>query len=875
MKNEALREDELVDRACAGIRQEAEGLDPARTDAALERVRARLGVAPEVAPGHVLGCADIQRLLPAFLAGVLPHDRELLVADHTRTCIACRRALKAIEAEDKAEAAAVVPAVTTASRVPRWAWAAAAAVVLLLGLQVLVLQKVWPGGGAGSNVLRVMHGAVIGLADNRAEAFGAGADVPYGRELLTPRGQSAMVRLADGSVVELKERTRFTVVRKRGGTTLELEGGNVIVEAAKQEEGRHLWVRTGDAEVEVVGTVFAVNHGTRGSRVSVYEGEVHVAQAGRQERVLRPGQQATTSTRVRPVALADEVAWSSRKEQHIALLTSLVLLDREMANLPRPEKRFDSALLDRLPAQTVFFAALPNLSESLDEGLQKLQARLRQDPELVRALGDGEQLARMGKLAESLADLGSDLGDELVATAWVGAGNEVVGPVALAELGNPARFRARLEDELADLRAEHPDMKVTIVDDPAAAAGAEDALFVWVGPEALAIACDGAALAGIAAALDDATMPFRDAAFHATVAERYAQGVDGLLAVDLATILAMSSEPGSSERLARLGLSGVRHLLAEQWVDGEHTRRQAVLAFEGERQGIASWLAAPAPMGALGFVSPEATTVMSFVVKEPSLAIQDVLAALTSEEREKFETGRAEFVAEHGWDPIADLAEPLGGEFVFALDGPLVPEPSWKIVVEVYDPDRLQVGIERLVGDLDAQLREEGHGSVALASAGDDEWVITRVRESGSEMTAYYRYQDGYLVATPSPALLERALKHRATGQGLLQSAKLRSLLPPDAQVNLSALWYSDFSAVAGMLGGAMQGAQEQLPPELQRLAQELGEAAGPTVVFAYGEQDSIRLSSSSPRSALGLADFFLLGGSGLAQVGEMNPGDG
>src|SRR5688500_20213761 len=100
MSPNPLHQDELVDRACAAVRQEAEGLDAARTEAALERVRERLGVAPEMT-GKVLGCADLQRLLPAFLAGTLSHERELLVDDHTRTCIACRRALETPEDGDE------------------------------------------------------------------------------------------------------------------------------------------------------------------------------------------------------------------------------------------------------------------------------------------------------------------------------------------------------------------------------------------------------------------------------------------------------------------------------------------------------------------------------------------------------------------------------------------------------------------------------------------------------------------------------------------------------------------------------------------------------------------------------------------------------
>jgi hypothetical protein len=374
-------------------------------------------------------------------------------------------------------------------------------------------------------------------------------------------------------------------------------------------------------------------------------------------------------------------------------------------------------------------------------------------------------------------------------------------------------------------------------------------------------------LAAAAAAMNGTAGGFAGSTFHSTIAERYARGVDSLLAVDLAGVLARHGNQGEErEKLERLGFAGVRHLVAEQWADGETTRRQAVLSFDGERQGIPSWLAAPAPMGALELFSAETTTVMSFVVKEPALLIEDVLAALTAEERERFAAERAEFAAEHGWDPIEDLAMPLGGEIAFGIDGPLAPEPSWKLVVEVYDPARLQTGIERLVIDLDRQLREEGEGTVALAAEGDG-WAITRTKENGSEMVAHYRYVDGYLVATASPALLDRALRYRASGQGLLHAAKLRSLLPPDAQVNLSALWYSDLSGIAGALGGVAQGAAQELPPELQRLAAELG-GAGPTVVFAYGEADSIRLSSSSPRSPLGLADLFLLRGASINPLG-------
>jgi hypothetical protein len=50
----------------------------------------------------------------------------------------------------------------------------------------------------------------------------------------------------------------------------------------------------------------------------------------------------------------------------------------------------------------------------------------------------------------------------------------------------------------------------------------------------------------------------------------------------------------------------------------------------------------------------------------------------------------------------------------------------------------------------------------------------------------------------------------------------------------------------------------------MEALVKALGESAGPTVVFAYGEEDEIRLSSSSPRNPLGLLDMLLLKGGNL-----------
>src|SRR4030095_4213785 len=106
------------------------------------------------------------------------------------------------------------------------------------------------------------------------------------------------------------------------GIRINLDRGSVIVEAAKQHDG-HLYVATQDCTVSVVGTVFAVSAGVKGSRVSVLEGEVHVTQAASAEKSLYPGQQATTSPSLENVSIEQEISWSRNLDTHLALLRAL------------------------------------------------------------------------------------------------------------------------------------------------------------------------------------------------------------------------------------------------------------------------------------------------------------------------------------------------------------------------------------------------------------------------------------------------------------------------------------------------------------------------------------------------------------------------
>src|SRR6185295_3559516 len=130
--------------------------------------------------------------------------------------------------------------------------------------------------------------------------------------------------------------------------------GAIVVEAAKQDQGR-LFVDTGDSLVSVTGTIFSVNSGTKGSRVSVIEGEVHMDHANN-ERVLKAGEQATTSRTIEMIPVKDEVAWSRKATQYAQTLSSLAALNSELRKVQQPGLRNSTHLLDLMPENTIVYA---------------------------------------------------------------------------------------------------------------------------------------------------------------------------------------------------------------------------------------------------------------------------------------------------------------------------------------------------------------------------------------------------------------------------------------------------------------------------------------------------------------------------------------
>ncbi|MEA2691050.1 MAG: hypothetical protein QOJ16_437 [Acidobacteriota bacterium] len=842
----------------------ADNPDPAVVEAAAARVWQRLSqdgaahrlettpataAAPHAFTGPVKGCEDFQSLIPAYLAGTLPPARALLVEDHTRSCIACRRALR------DARSGEVAPATAPARRASRMSpslrrgllTSLAAVLVFGIGLSLVYLFEQMPWNGAPEARVESIEGSLYQVSGQDIRPVVAGQRFGAGVEVRTAKGSHAYVRLGDGSLVEMNERSGLSYAARRSGTTIQLGRGRILVQAAKQH-GTHLYVSTPDCLVSVTGTIFAVNTGTKGSRVSVVEGEVRVKQASR-DSILHPGGQVATHASMTAIPVRQEIAWSKDAAQYDALLTQLTQLGKDIdRDVARPGLRTSTRLLDLAPQDTLVYVALPNLTQNLAETQQKLEERLATDATLKQwwgqAFGAGQDSQRFHDVIAKIGDLGHSLGEEVAVAVTAD------GPVVLAEVTNPAAFRAALEQEAAEDNAKAGKTVLQIVDGPnAASAGADShTLLLWVKDDLFVATPNAGLLSRMGSILEHpAANPFRQSGFHNRVAEVYRDGAGWLFSGDFKKLLAAHA-PSPNSHAEALGILDFQDIVVNRREGSGRTETVAAVNFDRPRRGIPSWLAAPAPMRALDFISPDANFAAVFVVKNPVNLLDDLLAACP-----ELGTELDKLSAQHGIN-LRDLATPLGGEVALAIDGPLLPKPSWKLVVEVYDPRSLEGSLEQLAVRLDAQLKAEGKAGVTWTHETSGGQTYYALHSADPAIEVDYLFADGYLVVAPSRALLDRAVAQRTSGFTLSSAAKFRSLLPADRQVNFSALVYQNLAPAIAPLAGALDKAQQGSTAQGGRpsIARMLA-GAGPSLTYAYAQEDRILFASNSENGPLGL----------------------
>ncbi len=809
---------------------------------------------PRAAGSQVVGdCNEFHGLIKPYLNRELSKPRSLLLEDHLSECFSCRREFKIVR--DGVGPVPPVPYRSTGWSRPVWLGVAVAAVVLVaLGLGRLGLwERLLPVPQGPVAVVEALEGSLLNVSGGSGETLVSGQRIMAGKDVRTAKDSGAVLALRDGSTIELGERAEVTIRETHSGRTIDLHRGNIIVQAAPQKDG-FLKVRTDDCLVQVKGTVFSVSRGLKGSRVSVIEGVVSMESQGKRYQ-LTAGQQMSTRKSLTSVPLEKEIAWSRNLNEHIALLHELTSLQEELGESLTPGLTFSSSLLALIPEDAVLYASLPNLSGGILEAYELFEQRVQESSELKEWWGQtgADDRGLFEGLLRKIQALGNLLGPELVVWFEMGESSQPEDLILISEAADATALLGALEQEVNAANSEAGKEVLRLVSDPAqlfTESTAQLHLMVWQGLFAASPAA--ASLQRLASASP------RPTPFSERIARAYEEGVGFLVAVDLERIMTRQISSEEAQALGEAGLLDTRFVLIERKPSGDATETRAVVTFARERRGMASWLATPAPMGALDFVSADAHLAAAFVVKDPVLMLEDIFTFMDTAAPETLQQFAA-FQAEKGVD-IQHLAEPIGGEIVLALDGPVLPSPSWKIVLEVYDPAAFQETLDWVVEELNRELEKEGKAGVELLIERSDGRGFYSLVSEDSAPEIHYVFVDGYLLAGPNRALLRDAIGHRETGYTLINAQRFQELLPADGMSSVSGLLFQDMGKILNSLADLAGVSAEQ-----EGLLAAALSGMEPALYYAYGGEDQITLASTATQFAgLNVASLMSLAGGGL-----------
>jgi ferric-dicitrate binding protein FerR (iron transport regulator) len=256
-----------------------------------------------------------RRLDRELETGIPPVDSEEEWARFTRR-VAARRAVRAWR---RVAAAVVVACLVTGawyfSRevpgadpvVPGIVKRHTATLVLGSGERVLIPENasgVIPTGGEAEVVTlenRLQYGESVGTSERTVY-----------HTVMVPHGGEYELQLADGTRVWLNSGSRVTFPARFDGETREVRMEGEVCFEVERDESRPFVVHAGEVSLEVLGTLFNVEAYPGESLVAtLVEGSLRVA-AGEEDRLLRPGEQATVEdgrVTTRVVRARESVMW--------------------------------------------------------------------------------------------------------------------------------------------------------------------------------------------------------------------------------------------------------------------------------------------------------------------------------------------------------------------------------------------------------------------------------------------------------------------------------------------------------------------------------------------------------------------------------------
>ena len=808
--------------------------------------------------------------IPDYLAGQLSSAQKILFEEEARHSIPLRRALNAARQQ---QAAKQQHPRRRRRNSLRW-FASAAALAVVAVAWVFVLPQLPSIDQNQLAQVEDVQGKLYHVVNGRLQALSTGAWIDGRQELRTANNTTAMIKLDDGSLIEVDQRSEFSFTRRGRGNRIDVDRGKIIVAASPQGSGT-LDVATDEFVVSVTGTIFEVGHGTNGSQVSVIEGKVNVHQQGTSTS-LTPGEQFASRMGKTMFGFEDDIAWSRNAETYLDMLREVNALQQELEGVMETEPRYSTRLLNLVPENTVIYGAVPNAPEKIVEIYSIIRDRIQHSDRLSRAVSSVEIDAELNQLEEImswLAEVADTLGDETVAALVLEhtAAQNNGAPLILSEVDADA-FRETLNSQLEEIRAalkgvgdengttnDHNVFPVNVIDDPSQAQ--PNQLSIWLYQDLLIASTSQQVLFDVQEAIVTGNSKFVNTDFYAELLNFYNRGAEFLGGVDVQTILSLEPSP---QQFTTVGIDNAQFLIVHHHQQSGRVNFTADLLFSSPRHGVMAWLEEPSPMGTLEFFSGNTAFVSAGIVKDPTLIFDEIKQFVETT------TGKS-------WDEVDtqdqqvrqirdNFIASLGGELAVGLDGPAVPTPAWKILIEVYDEVLFQQTLEQAIALLeshsDAADVSLTPASVGIYSGYQLQFTARFDGPNGviaTPMSVNYAYVDGYLLIAPNIPLVERAINQYLSGVGLLAEENFRALLPND-YLDVSALSYNQIIRFVNDLlknlpaGVALSGEQRE---ELYNVYRE---SYGGSLMAVVGEPEVIHfVQSGSSLLPINLSSIFNL----------------
>jgi len=535
--------------------------------------------------------------------------------------------------------------------------------------------------------------------------------------------------------------------------------------------------------------------------------------------------------------------------KYLPLLQELGYLQEKMQReIQFPPLRSQSKLLPLLPASTEIYLALPNYGDSLHQAVEIFHRALK-EREVLR---DQWQSFPAGPMVEDGLDkvyqFSQYLGNEIAVSGELKpkGGSALI----IAEIRKPglSAFLKGLVKQFTGA-ANGPVQILSPQELLTAKSRSTTHTFVLVRADLVVVAFDLASLKSFNAQLARPGGKLAPTPFGQRLAQAYQAGAGLLLGADLEKIKGLI--PFGNKRdeagFRQTGFADVKYLIAEHKDATGQPSNNAELTFAGPRRGVASWLAAPAPMGGLDFISTDAGYVGSLVLKNPAQIFDDV-KDIAEAGRPGASADLAQAETQFNIKLKEDLLSKLGGEITLALDGPIsskTADPPWRAVLKVRDPDGLQKTFQQLLMIAGGFAKGEQQPTLEQhISEGQTSYTL-QIFTAKKPIEVDYAFVDGYMVLAGSRTLLADAIQVHRSGKSLAKSAEFQALVPRDHSKDSSAMVYQNFIR---MIGPMLQ----QSAPELAKLVEGTEIKIAPTATFAYGEENAIRFASNNTGGGVG-----------------------